>query len=80
MNQWKDSRIIKTKRPSFKRCFGRSWDKIEVTLPDGTNIEANVDTTWGRWAYFCDTGHTYNWYKISMDLCSGWKIDLTKEA
>ena len=57
-------------------CFGRTWDGIDVILPDGKQIEGKVDSTWGRWVYFIDSGTCY---KVSMDYNSNWKIDLTKD-
>lgn len=76
MNEWNDTRIIKTKKPKFKHCFGRTWDYIDCILPDGKKIEARVDSTWGRYAYFSVLN---DWYKISMEYNKNWKIDLAKE-
>lgn len=56
-----------TRCPAPKRTNhrGRTWDVADLTLPNGTVIQAHLDTTWGWWFYFEIEGV---WRKAPIDL------------
>lgn len=56
--------VVKTKRPSFKPVFGRSWDSTNVKV-DGKDTTMYLDTTWGFYLYF-QYGPENQWYKFKM--------------
>ena len=52
--------------PTFKYCFGRTWDAFPIII-NGKDISVHLDTTWGR------RGHIYykgNWYSVSIEEIS----------
>lgn len=56
--------VIKTKRPSFKANFGRTWDSSPINIDD-VPVNMHLDTTWGQYLYF-QYGIENQWYKIKM--------------
>lgn len=55
--------LTKCKRPSFKCCFGRTWDVYDSIKLDGEEIELYLDTTWGFFFYF---EIEKQWYKVRI--------------
>jgi len=70
-----DSKWIKSSTlPKCKNVFGRTWDHIDVIIPDGRKFDGRLDTTWGMWIHFQVDG---KWYKTSVDnISNGWIVDL----
>ena len=56
--------VLKSKRPSFKPNFGRTWDSMPVSIDDKP-VNMHLDTTWGFYLYF-QYGVDNQWYKFKM--------------
>lgn len=65
--------------PRFRNGTSHTWDPgVRVTLPDGSQTNGWVESTWGAWVYFKMDGR---WCKASvLDLEDNWRIDLRPEG
>ena len=61
------------KRPSFSQHRGATWDSLTVILPDGTEIDGHLDTSWGAWVYFEIAG---KWRRVPVTWIKNWQVDL----
>jgi hypothetical protein len=63
--------LVKAKKPSFKVCFGRTWDETSLII-DGEKTPVFVDSSWGKYMYF---KYKEQWYKIKL-FTEEYNIDL----
>lgn len=63
--------IWNAERPKMNNRGGKTWDQLDVILPNGNKIKAHFDSTWGNYFYFQDP-ESGRWYR------GGWEWDTGK--
>jgi hypothetical protein len=54
--------VVKCDKPKFSYKKGATWDSGNIFIDD-IKFDAHLDTSWGKFCYFCKNGQ---WYKIKM--------------
>lgn len=70
--------IIRVNQPKMTNVRGRTWDKLSVTLLDGTKVHGWMDFTWGRYFYFQLDGIWLRGSNLTWEISESYNIDLRK--